>query len=340
VPPDDGIYRSAQQSDLRMLQSELDEESWSCLSRLLRFFCTKQEWIFLWLEAEKIAGALALAAPSDSHQPLEIVWLLGGFGKPAVPLRLCQLAVQKAKALGTRELYCTLPENCAAAAVISEAQFCPWRKIMRFESGGPIALGGGGYRSVPVDNFPRSEIIELIEKTSQNSADSQIKLYRQQLGGIADAELTLGMMESLSHEPLWWRVALAPKGEPLGIVLPVWAFGEMVIGFIGVVPENRGRNIASFLLFEAWSVIRLQGHSTICAEADEQSVPMHRALEKSQFSRRSQKQEWRLELRTRRCEGGHGGEFLTTKTQRTRSFGKNLKRMFGSVLNFQILFSP
>jgi hypothetical protein len=104
------------------------------------------------------------------------------------------------------------------------------------------------------------------------------------------------MMESLSYEPLWWRVALAPEGEPVGIILPVCAFGEMVIGFIGVVPENRGRNLASFLLFEAWSVIKLQGHLTICAEADEQSVPMHCALAKSQFSRRSQKQEWWLEI--------------------------------------------
>jgi ribosomal protein S18 acetylase RimI-like enzyme len=296
VQRDDDNYRSAQQSDLPMLRSELDEESWSCLSRLLRFSCTKQEWIFLWFEAEKLAGALALAAPSESHQPLEIVWLLGGFGTPVDLLRLCQLAVEKAKALGARELYCTLPENCPEASVISGAQFCPWRKIVRFDSAGPVDPGVGGYPSAPVDNFARSEIIELIEKTSRNSADSQIKLYREQLGGIADAELTLGMMESLSYEPLWWRVALAPEGEPVGIILPVRAFGEMVIGFIGVVPENRGRNLASFLLFEAWSVIKLQGHLTICAEADEQSVPMHCALAKSQFSRRSQKQEWRLEI--------------------------------------------
>jgi hypothetical protein len=279
-----------------MLRSELDEESWSGLSRLLRFSCTKQEWIFLWFEAEELAGALALAAPSEFHPPLEIVRLLGGFGRPADPLRLFQLAVEKAKALGARELYCTLPENFAEASVISEARFCPWRKVVRFESGGPVDLGVGGCRSAAVDNFARSEIIELIEKTSQNSADSQIKLFRQQLGGIADAEMTLRMMESLSHDPLWWRVALAPKGERLGIVLPVCAFGELVVGFIGVVPENRGRNIASFLLFEAWSIIKLQGHLTICAEADEQSVPMHHALAKSQFSRRSQKQEWRLEL--------------------------------------------
>ena len=39
-----------------------------------------------------------------------------------------------------------------------------------------------------------------------------------------------------------------------------------------------------------------QGHISLCAEADARSVSMHRALAKSQFSRRSLMQEWRLEL--------------------------------------------
>jgi GNAT superfamily N-acetyltransferase len=152
------------------------------------------------------------------------------------------------------------------------------------------------YRSVEVGNFERAEIVALIEKTSEQSSDSQIEFYRQRIGGIADAEMTLQMMESTRYDPRWWRVALAPEGHTLGIIFPVVAFGEPTVGFIGVIPEYRGRNIASFLLVEAWSVMKHQGHSTLCAEADERSLSMHRALMKSQFSRRCQMQEWRLEL--------------------------------------------
>jgi hypothetical protein len=47
---------------------------------------------------------------------------------------------------------------------------------------------------------------------------------------------------------------------------------------------------------EAWSVMKQQGHSRLCADADERNVSMYRALTKSQFRRRWQKQEWRLEL--------------------------------------------
>ena len=91
-------------------------------------------------------------------------------------------------------------------------------------------------------------------------------------------------------------MALAPEGNAVGIVLPVMAFGEPTVGFIGTVPEHRGRNIASFLLAEAWLVIKRQGHLTLSAEADERNVSMHRALTKSQFSRRSRQQEWRMEV--------------------------------------------
>jgi ribosomal protein S18 acetylase RimI-like enzyme len=108
--------------------------------------------------------------------------------------------------------------------------------------------------------------------------------------------MTLEMMESINHHPYWWRVAVAPHGNPLGIIFPVVAFGELTVGFIGVLPEYRGRNIASFLLSEAWSMVKQQGYSTLHAEADARSVSMHRALTKSQFIRRSQQQEWRLEL--------------------------------------------
>jgi GNAT superfamily N-acetyltransferase len=290
-------YRFARQSDTQILRLELREEAWSRLSRLLEFSCTKPEWIFLGFEAEALASVLALAAPSEFNLPLEIIRLHGGADGRIDSLRLFQLAIEKARVLGARELYCAIPEDSAEAFVLSEARFRRWRKVVRFESAGPPDLGVRAYRSAEVGNFKRAEIIALIEKTSERCGDSQIQFYRQRLGGIADAEMTLQMMESAGYDRRWWRVALAPNGHNLGIIFPVVAFGEPTVGFIGVIPEYRGQNIASFLLFEAWSVMKHQGHSTLCAETDERNVPMHRALTKNQFSRRWQKQEWRLDLK-------------------------------------------
>jgi hypothetical protein len=289
-------YRSARESDLPILRSELSEQTWLNLARLLESACTKPDWILLNFEAGALTDALALVAPGESNLPLEIIRLQAEFGAKIDPLRLFQRAIEKAKALAVTELYCTIPEDSSDASSLLDTGFRRWRKVARYESTGPVDIGVRGYRSAEVGNFSRSEIIALIEKTSEHSLDSQIEIYRQRLGGMADAEVTLRMMESTSYHPRWWRVALSPEGNTVGIIFPVIAFGEPTIGFIGVIPEHRGRNIASFLLTESWSLMKRQGLSTLCAEADQRSVSMHRALSKSQFRRRSQKQEWRLEL--------------------------------------------
>jgi GNAT superfamily N-acetyltransferase len=293
---ENGSCRSARQSDMQVLRSEMIEGAWNRLSKLLEFSCTKPEWIMLDFEGGALVGALALVAPTEFNLPLEIVRVHGAQDGGTDALPLFQLAIKKAKSFGARELYCTIPEDSADASIISEARFRHWRKVVRFESADPIDLAVRRYRSAEVSNFERADIVALIERTSEHSCDSQIEYYRRRLGAVADADLTLQMMESARHEPNWWRVAFDADGHILGIIFPVVAFGELTVGFIGVIPEYRGRNTASFLLAEAWSFTKHQGHSTLSAEADERSVSMHRALTKSQFSRRSRKQEWRLEL--------------------------------------------
>jgi GNAT superfamily N-acetyltransferase len=288
--------RAAGQSDLQILRLELGERDWSDLGRLLDSACTRPEWILLSFEAGALADVLVLAAPSEFNLPLEIIRLHGRCDARTGCFHLLQQAIEKAKSLGGLELYCTVSEDSSDASSLAKAGFCRWRKVVRFESAGPLDLGVRGYRSIEVGNLTRSEIIALIEKTSERCSDSQIELYRQRLGGREDAETTLQMMESTRYYPRWWRVALSQEGNTVGIIFPVVAFGEPTIGFIGVIPEHRGRNIAAFLFSEAWSMMKQLGHSTLCADADERNVAMHRALTKSQFNRRSQKQEWRLEL--------------------------------------------
>jgi GNAT superfamily N-acetyltransferase len=289
-------HRYARKADLPVLRSKLREEDWGRLARLLEFACTKPEWILLSFDGAALVQALALAAPNEFNLPLEIIRLQGGLDSILDSLHPFQRTIEKAKELGARELYCTVPQNSTDVSVLFQAGFHHWRNVVRFESAGLVNLGAPGYRSTDAEQFARSELIGLIERTSEGCSDSQIEFYRQRLGGFADAEMTLKMMESTRFDPRCWRVALAPEGNAVGIVLPVMAFGEPTVGFIGILPEHRGRNLASFLLAEAWLVIQRQGHLTLSAEADERNVSMHRALTKSQFSRRSHQQEWRMEL--------------------------------------------
>lgn len=290
------MIRFAQPSDLPILRSALSQEAWSCLCRLLEFSCTKPEWILLGFETQRIASVLVLASHSGDSPPMEIFRLHGESDERLDYLRFVQLAIEKARKLGASELYYTISEGAADAAVISKAQFYRWRKVVRFESAGAIGPRVPCYRSAIVGNLARTEVVALVERASALSADSQINFYRQRLGSAADAEMTVKMLESTRYDPSWWRVAFDPDGHAVGIIFPVIAFGEPTVGFIGVLPEYRGQNVASFLLTEAWLAMKRHGGSSLCAEADQQSTAMHRALTKSGFVRRWQKQEWRLEL--------------------------------------------
>ena len=289
-------YRFARQSDLQTIRSELSHEAWNRLSELLEFSCTRPEWIILGFAAGALAGTLVLATHTEFGIPLELFEFHGGPKGRIDSLGMFHFAIEKARSLGSRELFYTVPEDSAETELISGAGFRHWRDVMRFESKGPADRGVQGYQSAEASDFDRTEIIALIEQTSELSADSQIEFYRQRLGGMGDAKMTLEVMEFTEYDPRWWRVAIAPSGRSIGIVLPVLAFGEPVIGFIGVKPECRGRKFASFLLTEAWKIMKLAGYSALYAEADQQNVLMHRALSASRFALQCRKQEWRLEL--------------------------------------------
>ena len=71
-------YRFALLSDMQIIRSELDEEAWIRLSRLLEFSCTKPEWILLGFAAGTLSRTLVLAAPHRFNVPLEIIRLHGG----------------------------------------------------------------------------------------------------------------------------------------------------------------------------------------------------------------------------------------------------------------------
>jgi ribosomal protein S18 acetylase RimI-like enzyme len=289
-------YRFAQPSDLQTVRSELSEEAWLRLSGLLECSSTRPDWIVLAFAGKRLTAMLALVTHSEFGLPLELFEFHGNLKGRIDSLELLQFVIEKARSLGSHELFYTFPADSAGTGAISDAGFRPWRNTVRLQSTMPTSVGVRGYRSCATTDFDRSKIITLLEQTSELSADSQIQFYRERLGGLKDAEMTLKLMEYTKYDPDWWRVGLTPGGQMIGIVLPVLVYGEPTVGFIGVRPEFRGQRIAQFLLGEAWSIMSHSGWSTLYAEADQRNAPMYRALVSSGFTLQCQKQEWRLDL--------------------------------------------
>ncbi|MET9395673.1 GNAT family N-acetyltransferase [Streptomyces sp. NPDC006624] len=72
----------------------------------------------------------------------------------------------------------------------------------------------------------------------------------------------------------WWQVAYTPQGETAGIHIPAHNPSGPCIGFIGVLPEHRGRGYAYDLLAECTHFLAERGAEFVAAATDRGNVPM------------------------------------------------------------------
>jgi GNAT superfamily N-acetyltransferase len=72
----------------------------------------------------------------------------------------------------------------------------------------------------------------------------------------------------------WWQVAYTPEGEPAGIHIPAHNPSGPCVGFIGVLPEQRGRGYAYDLLAECTHFLAEQGAEFVAGATDQGNFPM------------------------------------------------------------------
>ncbi|CAM5328422.1 GNAT family N-acetyltransferase [Streptomyces griseomycini] len=72
----------------------------------------------------------------------------------------------------------------------------------------------------------------------------------------------------------WWRTAHTPGGDLVGIHIPVHNPSGPAIGFIGVVPEQRGHGYAYDLLAECTRFLVAQGAEFVSGATDRGNFPM------------------------------------------------------------------
>ncbi|MFE5798067.1 GNAT family N-acetyltransferase [Streptomyces sp. NPDC056503] len=81
----------------------------------------------------------------------------------------------------------------------------------------------------------------------------------------------------------WWQVAYTPEGDLAGIHIPAHNPSGPTIGFIGVLPEQRGRGYAYDLLAECTHLLAEHGAEFIGAATDRGNFPMAANFAKAGF---------------------------------------------------------
>ncbi|MFD7029160.1 GNAT family N-acetyltransferase [Streptomyces sp. NPDC059917] len=81
----------------------------------------------------------------------------------------------------------------------------------------------------------------------------------------------------------WWQLAHTPDGEPVGIHIPAHNPSGPTVGFIGVLPEQRGHGYAYDLLAECTHFLVERGAEFVTGATDRGNYPMAAHFTKAGF---------------------------------------------------------
>lgn len=82
----------------------------------------------------------------------------------------------------------------------------------------------------------------------------------------------------------WWQLAYTSSGELVGPIFPARNYTMPTIGYLGVVPSQRGHGYVNDLLAEmAWRLSELAPGEAVGADTDLANVPMAKAFARAGF---------------------------------------------------------
>lgn len=128
-------------------------------------------------------------------------------------------------------------------------------------------------------------LVELVARCGDGSLDAHTAQRRARSGREATARFEVEQMRDFPGPREWWRAAYLPGGEPVGFVLPTGDGDFRAIGYLGVVPEHRGRGYVHDLLGEGTRFLAVeQGAERIVANTDVGNAPMAAAFARAGYA--------------------------------------------------------
>ncbi|MEV0483543.1 GNAT family N-acetyltransferase [Streptomyces sp. NPDC050508] len=143
------------------------------------------------------------------------------------------------------------------------------------------------YRWTPECGLPQrpGRLVFAPEPDDAVFFDALRRIHSVTLDAHAQLAIRQGGVEKAAQEEIdffrwcpspreWWQVARTPEGDLAGIHIPAHNPSGPCIGFIGVVPEQRGHGYARDLLAECTHYLAERGAEFIAAATDQGNFPM------------------------------------------------------------------
>ncbi|MEV4311975.1 GNAT family N-acetyltransferase [Actinocrispum sp. NPDC049592] len=237
----------------------------------------RPEWTWIAVrDGEVVARAAWWAGPTDT-EPMTLDWFdfIDEADGEAL-LKQAPFKVEYCLALpgGWRNDPVTLAAGLARIEVAQRAGMKPVVERYRYtwtpECGLPERPGRLQFREEPDD----AVIVEVLQAIQEGSLDAHKVADLKRMSPEQAAKSELEDLKWFPSPREWWKLAYTPEGELAGIVVPSENYAAPVVGFIGVVPAQRGHGYAYDLLVECTHLLVEQGADQILADTDATNHPM------------------------------------------------------------------
>lgn len=135
--------------------------------------------------------------------------------------------------------------------------------------------------------------VGIISWVSQGTLDRAIRSEIDEYGAYKQAWMLWEELSRMEHEPSWWQIAYL-EDEVVGFVMPTCSPGAGTIGYIGVVPEQRGKGFIDDLLAQGTRTLLEAGSTLINTDTDVNNEPMIDAFLHAGYVQFARRQEYAL----------------------------------------------
>ncbi|MCK9918336.1 hypothetical protein MXD81_55360, partial [Microbacteriaceae bacterium K1510] len=241
------------------------------------------EWCFLVEEDQQPVGRVAFWTLPKLENPLDLVLLELPWESPkllSLGAALMESVLKQMLTLGAEEVGYVLdaPPSAPQWQLFTENRmqllhhngFTAARETFRFErttlEQSPGKTSDFQFRTLP--QVGEAAFIDAIARVSESTFDQRIREGREQNGSEAEANTMYRDLQQMEYEPDWWQLAYDSSEELVGLVMPAKSPTFATIGYIGVVPEKRGRGYIDVLLHHGTSLLVEAGEKMIRADTD------------------------------------------------------------------------
>ncbi|NUJ99821.1 GNAT family N-acetyltransferase [Streptomyces lunaelactis] len=272
----DLVIRALDESDAHLFDSLPDPLG---VGRALARATHRPDWKRVALRDGKVVARAAWWGGPDDESPVNINWFDFADGEEAAGTELLrtspfQVEYELILPAGWREDPATLAagEARVRAATAGGMRVLVERFQYRWtpECGLPERPG----RLVFGPEADDAVILDVLRRVHSVTLDAHA------LRAIAEGGLDRAAQEELDFfhwcpSPReWWQLAHTPEGELAGIHIPAHNPSGPCVGFIGVVPEQRGNGYAYDLLTECTHFLAERGAEFIAGATDQGNFPM------------------------------------------------------------------